>query len=131
MTSHDSDSRELVELIRGVWTPPPSDPGRFEAGLHVRLRSQRRRHTLVVAAVAAVGLLVAASHLIGDPAEPGSEPALRPDTAVAPSAMAAADDPVEGLFWSQALDHEQRGYALPGAYGALDSLFLQPYDQEL
>ncbi len=130
MTTHDSDSRALVQRIQEAWTPPPTDPRRFDAQLRSRLRAQGRQRTALVVAAAAAVLLVAASHLLGGGAEPAPTLAL-PQAVEETPAVASAGAAAQGVFWSEALDHDQRGFSLPGAYGALDTLFLQPTDQEL
>ena len=124
MSEHAPQEQELVSTIRAAWVPGSSDPEAFHARLRGRLRGRRRRRSVLVVAVAAAVLAVGVSHLLGgSPAPPVVEPEARP--------LAVVEPPTDGVFWSQALDHDQRSFALPGAYGALDTLFLQPRDQEM
>jgi hypothetical protein len=81
-----------------------------------------------VSAAGAVAALVGVSHLVGGEVEPRAPIVEAP----APSPVVASAEPATGSsFFAQALDHDQRSFELPGAYGALDELFLDPYDQEL
>ncbi len=125
----------LVESIRDAWTPEPVDAKAFDERLHLRLRSSQRRRAVALGALATVAVLVAVSHLLGGPAS--EAPPVRVEAAAPPVsettelAVAARDDGRGSLWFGQALDPAQRSYQLPGAYGALDALFLQPSDQEL
>ncbi len=127
MTNHDSDSRELVELIDGAWSPPGVDADAFDARLHGRLRARkRRRATLAGAAVAAL-VLVVASHLIGAP-EPAQDAIVQAPSEFAPM-VASAEPASVPAFFAGALGGDS--YGIPGSHGAVDTLFLQPLDQEL
>jgi hypothetical protein len=119
---------DWVHTIQDAWAPPPSDAQAFDATLHARLRGQRRRRAVLAGAAVAGLVLLGASHLIGGPQELGSPRVELP--APAP-VVATAEQGVGSSFFGQALDSDQRGFELPGAYGALDELFLDPYDQEL
>jgi len=129
MTAHHPDNRDLIQDIQGAWSPPPTDAERFDAQLAVRLMSRKRRRTALMVATAAAAVLVIGSHLLGSQAHEPPAVADAPVENPATTAVAAAD--ADSMFWGQALDHDQRDFSLPGAYGALDTLFLQPYDQEL
>jgi hypothetical protein len=129
MSVHDPQDQELVRTIQGAWAPAAPDAEAFDARLRARLRGQQRRRVALGVAVAVAGVLVAASHLLGGPAPAPVEVVQAPAEPAPVVAVAElADSPV---FFSQALDHDQRGFSLPGAYGALDTLFLQAQDQEL
>ncbi len=121
----------LIAEIRDAWAPPPTEAGRFEVGLQRRLQRQRRRRAAALGGAVALALLVGASHLLGVLAEPEPEPLAR-QVVVEPApaqAVASAERTGGASFFSGALQYERGGLDLPGAYGALDSLFLQ--DQEL
>ncbi len=130
MTPQDPDNRELVELIQDSWAPPPTDADAFDARLQGRLQGRKRRRAAVAGGGAVLVLAVLGSHLLGGFVQEPVPVAEAPASAPAPTVVQAEQD-AEPVFWSQALDHDQRGFELPGAYGALDTLFLQPLDQEL
>lgn len=129
MSAHDPQDQELVRTIQAAWAPAAPDPEAFDARLRARLRGQQRRRVALGVAAAAAVALVVTSHLSGGPAEPLPSVAQSPPEPA--PAVATAEQPTGSVFFAQALDHDQRGFALPGAYGALDSLFLQASDQEL
>jgi hypothetical protein len=116
---------DLIRTIQEGWAPEGPDPARFEAALRRRLLGQRRRRVALISVASAALAMVALSHLLGDPSTPG--PILAPvaqDLGDAEPAVASAAAGA-GVFFSEALEYERSGLDLPGAYGALDSLFLQ------
>ncbi|MFH1469224.1 MAG: hypothetical protein ABIO70_32850 [Pseudomonadota bacterium] len=115
--SHD----DLAALLEEHWAPAATEPAAFEAGIARRHGRSQRRRAALGATLAAVALAFLALHL---PAE--TPPAAEPVPVVQASAAANA-----GAWWSDAVDPTQRAYALPGTWGALDTLFLQPFDQEM
>jgi hypothetical protein len=127
MSIQDPQDRDLIHTIQATWVPRAPDVRAFDARLHARLRDRQRRRVVASAVAVAALLLVVASHLLGGP-EPGPSKLVELTPPEPTPAVASAPSPA---FFSQALDHDQRGFSLPGAYGALDTLFLQTADQEL
>ncbi len=135
MNDHDPESRELVESIRDAWSPEPVDVAGFDARLRQRLRVSQRRRAMLVAGLAAAAVLVVVSQLWGgSPVEPSGR-VLPTDQAPAEAPLdperALVDASPDAEWFAGALEPSQRAFDLPGAYGALDALFLQPIDQEL